>query len=86
MAHKIFLAVILFVLSISTPVFAKPETSSVSSPKCDEAKLKQLCGDAFVKIEKAQWSGDLRGFNVTLETSKMTFGELTKKMLNAGCF
>lgn len=65
---------------------AAPETSAVSSPKCDEEKVRKLCGDALVKIEKAEWAGDMKGFNITLDTSKMTFGDLTKKMLDAGCF
>lgn len=61
------------------------QTSAIMSPKCDEKKIKELAGDALVAIVKGDF-GALNGFNVTLETSKMDFATLTKKMLDAGCF
>jgi hypothetical protein len=56
------------------------------SPKCDEKKVRELAGDALVSIIKGDFGNNLVGFNVTLDTAKMDFAVLTKKMLDAGCF
>jgi len=82
---KIFLIIVILFLASTTYVLAKPETSAVMSNKCDEAKIKQIAGDALIKIDPQDW-GDVKGFLVTLETDKMTFADLTKKMQEAGCF
>ena len=85
-AMKKLFAVIM-ILSLLSFVFpaaglAKEETSAVASPKCDMEKLKKIGGDAIVKIEKGSWEG---GFNVTLNTDKMTFNDLIQKMVAEGC-
>jgi len=62
------------------------QTSAILSPKCDEKKVQELAGDALVSIVKGDFGNNLIGFNVTLDTVKMDFAALTKKMLDAGCF
>lgn len=76
---------VLLVLAIVTYVFAKPETNAVMSNKCDEAKIRQITGEALIKIEPQDWNG-VKGFIITLETDKMTFAELAQKMQAAGCY
>lgn len=64
----------------------KPQTSAVMSNHCDETQVKSLAGDALISITKGEWGdASLKGFNVTLDTTKMDFGALTKKLLDAGC-
>lgn len=62
------------------------QTSAVLSPKCDEKKVRELAGDALISIVKGDFGNSLIGFNITLDTAKMDFAALTKKMLDAGCF
>jgi len=83
MKKTTIIMIVLILSSFSLPVFADQQSSSVSSPKCNEKKLKTLTGDALIKIVKGSWEG---GYTITLETSKMTFVQLTKKMMDAGCF
>ncbi|HLD44049.1 MAG TPA: hypothetical protein VJC18_01335, partial [bacterium] len=52
----------------------------------DEVKMKELAGPALVKLEPKEWAGGLKGFNITIDTDKLTMADLTKKMLDAGCF
>lgn len=66
-----------------TAIAGNVQTSAIMSPKCDEAKIKSLAGDALKEIKKASWKG---GYNVTLDTSKMTFSQLTQKMQKEGCY
>jgi hypothetical protein len=63
----------------------REQTSAVMSPKCDEAKLKELAGDALISVKKTDWEKS-SGYTITLDTTKMDFATLTKKMLAAGCF
>lgn len=70
----------------STSKSPQHQTSAVLSPKCDEKKVRELAGDALVSIIKGDFGNNLVGFNVTLDTAKMDFAVLTKKMLDAGCF
>lgn len=62
------------------------KTSAVASPNCDEAMIKKLAGDGLVRIVAQHWGGNLKGFNITLDTQKLTFSKLTKKMLDKQCF
>ena len=72
------LAMVLF----AAPALAGEETNAVASPKCDADKIKELGGDAVVKVEKGAWEG---GYNVTLDTDKLTFAGLIEKLVDAGC-
>ncbi len=72
------LAMVLF----ASPALADEESAAVASPNCDAERIKELGGDGVVKVEKGEWEG---GFNVTLETSKLTFAELIEKMAEADC-
>ncbi|MBU0505390.1 MAG: hypothetical protein ABII18_06285 [bacterium] len=67
-------------------VQAEQQTNAVMSKSCDEAKIREIAGDAIIKIEAKQWTAELRGFNITLDLNKLSFADLTKKMLDAGCF
>lgn len=83
---KLFVFVFAFLSALSLAVWAAQETSTISSPKCDEAKVAALAGDALVKIEPAKWDGSLPAFIVTLNTDKLSFGKLAEKMKTAGCY
>lgn len=83
---KSLIVALLLALS-STPSFAKETASAIYSPNCTAKQLKEMAGDALVKISKNQaWSNDTKGFIVTLDTDKMSFADLAKKMQKAGCF
>lgn len=69
-------------LSAANPP-AKTETQAISSPKCDQKKLRAMAGNAAVKVEAGSWEGS---YNVTLDTAKMTFDELLKKLVKEKCF
>lgn len=75
--------VVLFVSAVVLPARAGEETSALSSPKCDMEKLKKLIGDGLVKIVPGVSDGI---YNVTIDTAKVTSGDIVKKMLDAGCF
>lgn len=62
------------------------KTSNLLSPNCDEEKIKGLAGNALKKIGPAKWNGEAKGFEITLDTSTLTFAQLTQKMQEAGCF
>ena len=62
--------------------FAAEKTQAVASPKCDMEKVKKIGGKAVVKIEKGAWDG---GYNITLNTDKLTFSELLQKMVKEKC-
>ena len=62
---------------------AKVEKRAMLSKSCDMEKVKSLGGDAVVKIEKGASPIIV---NITLDTGKMTWQQLTVKMNAAGCF
>ena len=64
---------------------AKQESRAVLSNKCDVAKLKSLAGAALVKIGPGP-GGNAKIHTVTLDTSKLTFQQLSQKMAKARCF
>lgn len=67
--------------------FAEQSTSAILSPKCDEAKLREIAGEALIKIiETTSLEGGGKIYSITLEITKLTFGDLTKKMMEQGCF
>lgn len=72
-------------ITISFNSLAESKTSSLMSKKCDKEKIKSLAGDALIKISDPQDWGGIQGFIVTLDTAKLTFAQLGKKMLDAGC-
>jgi hypothetical protein len=65
-----------------TPAFSAEETNAVYSPKCDVKKFKDFCGEACKKVEKGSWEG---GVNVTLDTDKLSWADLTKKLTENKC-
>lgn len=71
----------------TAPTITVPQhrTSAVMSPKCDEAKIRELAGDALIDIKKGDFD-TLIGFVVTLDVAKLDFAGLSHKMLDAGCF
>jgi len=81
----ILVTLVLFIFAFQLNVFAGNESASVMSKKCDKAKIEEFCGDALVKIVGPQDWGGIKGFIVTLDTAKMTFKQLTDKMVAAGC-
>lgn len=63
------------------------DSSAIMSPNCSEAQIKEIAGDALLSISKNQeWGDEVKGFIIALDTNKMTYGELAKKMLAAKCF
>lgn len=63
------------------------ESSSIYSPGCDKEQIKQLAGEALVKISDQQnWDNRTEGFIVTLDLNKMDFSTLTTKMMQAKCY
>ena len=62
---------------------AKAEKRAMLSKSCSMDKVKSLGGDAIVKVEKGASPIIL---NITLDTGKMTWQQLTVKMNTAGCF
>lgn len=82
----LFVVCLLAGIGISLVSFAEQSTSAVMSPKCDEVKLKEIAGDALVSIVPTTKVGDAQVYNITLELTKMTFTDLTKKMQSEGCF
>ena len=63
------------------------KTSALYSPGCNEKQLKTLAGDALIKISvKQNWANDTKGYIVTLDTVKLSYGSLTQKMASAKCF
>jgi hypothetical protein len=64
---------------------AKEESRAMLSNKCDAAKLKSIAGGALVKIGPGP-GNNAKTHTVTLDTSKLTFQQLTQKMAKAGCF
>ena len=79
----IFTLVFAFVLVLGSGLaLAKEEKQAILSKKCDAKKLKEIGGEAIVKVEKGAWEG---GYNVTLKTDKMSWNDLMQKMAKAEC-
>jgi hypothetical protein len=66
-----------------TAASAKVEKRAMLSKSCSMDKVKSLAGDAIVKVEKGASPIIL---NITLDTGKMTWQQLTVKMNTAACF
>jgi hypothetical protein len=64
------------------------KTSAVMSNNCAPEKLKELAGEGFVKVNDKPNNpdGKFKSYNITLDTTKTTFADLTKKMMEAKCF
>ncbi len=82
---KNYLLFFVMLVMIAFVSHAKEESSALMSKNCDEAKIKELAGEALIKITVQDWGNDLKGFTVTLNADKMTMKELTDKMHAAGC-
>lgn len=79
--------VMISALLVTAPAIAKETSSALYSPGCSQEQIKEMAGDALTKISKnQQWGNDSEGYIVTLDTDKMTFADLSKEMMKAGCF
>ena len=84
--HVHLIASLLVAMMFSFSALAKEETSALMSKTCDEKKIRELAGDAIVKIEAQDWGAGLKGFTVTINADKMSMKELTEKMQAAKCY
>ena len=84
MRKTILSAIAAAALAVASTAAAGEQTSAVMSPKCDAEKLKELADGAISKAEPNPYT-DPGIYNVTLDTSKMTFADLMKKMVDADC-
>jgi len=85
MRKSIILSAVLVVLVLPVAAQAASDTKAVLSNKCSVEQLKKIIGDALVKIGPSA-SGNPKIFNITLNTEKMTFQQLTQKMVAAKCY
>ena len=85
MKKTVILTAIATALLLPAAAQAKEESRAVLSNKCDAAKLKTIAGGALVKIGPGP-GNKANIHTVTLDTSKLTFQQLTQKMAKAGCF
>lgn len=82
--NLLYLVVLVPVLALAKKDY---QTSALYSPSCDETALKKLAGKALIKISKQQnWANNTQGYIVTLDTSQLSFGDLTVKMAAKKCF
>lgn len=68
---------------LATSALAESQTISMASPKCDAEKIQKISGKAVQSVQKAEWEG---GYRITLDTTQISAQDLTKKLLDAGCF
>ncbi|MEJ2122553.1 MAG: hypothetical protein P8Z76_18000 [Alphaproteobacteria bacterium] len=85
MKKTVILTAVATALLLPAAAQAKQESRAVLSNKCDAAKLKSIAGGALVKIGPGPGK-NAKIHTVTLDTSKLTFQQLTQKMAKAGCF
>lgn len=71
------------ITAVASPAFAKVETKAMLSKGCTIQKVRDITKGAAVKVAN---NGTTNSVNVTLDTTKMTWLDLTKKMHAAGCF
>ena len=76
------IAALLAAVAVS-PAAAATETKAMLSKSCSVDKVKQLSEGAAVRVVPGAVASIV---NVTLDTSKMSWVDLTKKMHAAGCF
>lgn len=80
------ISIILLLFSALANASAK-QTSLIMSRKCDAKKIRDLAGAALVSlVEKRKDSRKGYVFEVTLNTDKLEFPQLMKKMFETGCF
>lgn len=85
MNKKLFIAA--SILAITTTSHAQVVSTAVMSPNCNEAQLKEIAGDALVSItENQSWDNEVKGFIISLDTNKMSYSDLIKKMQDKHCF
>jgi hypothetical protein len=78
---------IVALLTMITTSHAQIVSTAVMSPNCDEAQLKEIAGTALTDIHENQsWDNEVKGYIITLDTSKMTYNDLIKKMQEKNCF
>ena len=63
---------------------AKEETRAMASRACKADKLKQVGGSAVVKVAPAPQNTP-NVYRITLDTTKMTWQQLTRKLAQAKC-
>lgn len=63
------------------------DAGAIMSPNCDADQIKDIAGDALLSISKNQsWGDEVKGYIVKLDTNKMSYNDLTRKMMQANCF
>ncbi len=85
MRIPIILPAVLAFMVLPFAAQAAKETRAILSPKCSAAQLKKIAGAALIKIVPSP-SGNAKIFNITLHPERMTFAQLTQKMVAAKCF
>lgn len=74
-------------LSANATFAENVDSSAIMSPNCSAEQIKEIAGDALISISKNQaWDDEVKGFIVSLDTNKLTYGDLAKKMMAAKCF
>ena len=70
-----------------SPSYAEVESSAIMSPNCTALQLKSIAGDALQSISKNQsWGDEVKGYIISLDTSKLSYNDLVKKMQENNCF
>lgn len=85
MRIPLILPAVLAVMVLPIAAQAQKETRAVLSNKCSVEQLKKIARKALIKIAPSP-SGNPKIHNITLHPERMTFAQLTQKMLAAKCF
>lgn len=67
----------------ASPALAKTETKAMLNTGCSIDKVRQITQGAATKVAA---NGTTNSVNITLDTTRMSWLDLTKKMHAAGCF
>lgn len=80
------LALALPIFALTHSAFAVHKAYAVFSPSCPQDKMMEIAGDALINISRVKFAEGLYSFNVTIDTQKLTYNDLIKKMEKAGCY
>jgi hypothetical protein len=81
------LASLITALIVVSPVsYAIPKAFPLFSPACKEKHIRSAIGDALINMTKLKFDEDLYSYNVTVETSMITYEEMIKKLEKRGCY
>lgn len=79
-------AIIAPIFAITHSAFAVHKAYAVYSPSCPQDKVIEIAGNALINISRVKFAEGLYSFNVTIDTEKMTYKDLIKKMEMGGCY